>query len=115
MDEVEFHAGRDIVRERQYRDGGGASFFLILEGKADVTLRGKRLARLKDGDSFGEMSLLDDKPRSATVTAATDVVLYRIRSLDFQRLVKTEPAIAVALLKSLAGKLRATEQPRRRS
>lgn len=108
-DEVAISKGRRIVEERTYRDSGGASFFLIAEGAADVSTRGKRLARLREGDSFGEMSLLDGKPRSATVTAATDMRLYRIRSWDFHRLVKTEPSIALALLKTIAGRLRALE------
>jgi CRP-like cAMP-binding protein len=114
-DEIALPAGRKVVEERTYRDSGGASFYLILQGKADVTARGKRLARLRDGDTFGEMSLLDGKPRSATVTAATDLRLYRIRSWDFQRLVKTEPAIALGLLKTLAGRLRDMEAKKTRT
>jgi CRP/FNR family transcriptional regulator, cyclic AMP receptor protein len=114
-DEIEVRQDREIVRERTMRESGGASFFLILEGRADVVQRGRRVARLNPGDYFGEMSLLDGQPRSATVIATTPMRLYRIRSWHFQRLVKSEPAIAVALLKHLAERVRALTETQTRS
>lgn len=101
--------GRKVVEERTFRSGGGPAFFLIVEGEADVSVRGKKIGRLGRGDSFGEMSLLDGQPRSATVTARTDLVLYRVLSWHFHALVKKEPSVALALLKSVAARLRALE------
>jgi CRP/FNR family transcriptional regulator, cyclic AMP receptor protein len=106
----EMPAGRKIVEERTYRSGGGPAFWLIVEGQADVTIRGKKVGRLKAGDSFGEISLLDGKPRSATVTARTDLVLYRILSWHFHALIRKEPSVALALLKSVAARLRSVQE-----
>lgn len=106
VDETQVRAGRSVVEERTYRSGGGPAFYLIVSGEADVTIRGKRLRKLRPGESFGELSLLDGKPRSATVKAGTDLTLYRIRAWDFQALLKSEPAIALALLKDLAARIR---------
>lgn len=114
VEEVSVPSGRKVVQERSFRESGGAAFFLILEGSADVTVRGKRIARLRAGDSFGELSLLDGKARSATVTATGPLTLYRIRSWDFRDLVKSEPSIALGLLQTLADRLRKLEAPARR-
>lgn len=98
--------GRKVVEERTYRSGGGPAFFLIVEGEADVSVRGKKVGSLGPGESFGEMSLLDGKPRSATVTARTPLVVYRVLSWHFHALVKKEPSVALALLKTVAARLR---------
>lgn len=113
-DHVSVKAGRDIVRERSFRESGGASFFMILDGRVEISNRGRKVARLNPGDSFGELSLLDGKPRSATVRALTDMEMLRIRSWNFQRLLRSEPAIGVALLRHLAARLRAMDETQRR-
>lgn len=109
-DALEADKGDVIVREGTFRSGSGPAFFLIAEGSADVTIKGKKVTTLKKGETFGEMSLLDGEPRSATVTAKTDMVLYRIMSWHFTKLVKSEPAVALGLLKTLAKRLRAIEK-----
>lgn len=106
----EARAGEVIVREGTYRSGGGPAFFLIGDGKADVSVRKRKVGTLSAGDTFGEMSLLDGHPRSATITAKTAMTLYRIRSWDFLKLVKAEPTVAVGLLKTLAAWLRKAEK-----
>lgn len=102
--------GESLVREGTYRSGSGPAFFLIVEGKADVTIKRKKVATLKAGDTFGEMSLLDGQPRSATVTATTDMTLFRILGWHFTKLVKSEPGVALGLLKTMAQRLRAVEK-----
>lgn len=109
-DAYDVSVGKIVVEEGTYRAGGGPAFFVIAEGEAEVLIGRRRVAKLKAGDSFGEMSLLDGKPRSATVKATRPLSLYRIRSWDFHKLVKSEPTIAVGLLKNLAGRLRALEK-----
>ena len=63
--EVSFEAGKTIIEE----GSGGAAFLLILEGSVEVRRRGKSIAKLGKGQFFGEMSLLDHRPRSADVIA----------------------------------------------
>ncbi|MHB8512773.1 MAG: cyclic nucleotide-binding domain-containing protein [Actinomycetota bacterium] len=103
-------AGEKVVREGTFRSGGGPAFFMIAEGTADVIVRGKKVATLHEGDSFGEMTLLDGQARSATVTAKTDMILYRLLAWHFTKLIKSEPAVAIALLKTLAERLRKAEK-----
>ncbi|GAC1415869.1 MAG: hypothetical protein NVSMB57_11290 [Actinomycetota bacterium] len=102
--------GEKVVVEGTFRSGGGPAFFVIAEGSAEVTVRGKKIATLKEGDSFGEMSLLDGQPRSATVVAKTDLVLYRLLAWHFTKLIKSEPTVAIGLLKTLADRLRKAEK-----
>lgn len=102
--------GEIIVREGTYRSGSGPAFFLIGEGSADVTIKGKKVGVLKRGDTFGEMSLLDGQPRSATITAKTEMKLYRILAWHFTKLVKSEPTVALNLLKTVAARLREVEK-----
>jgi len=88
----------------------GDSFCLLLEGSASVKAPGKRAVRIGPGDFFGELSLLDGLPRSADVEAQEDVLLARIGRKDFLRLVQREPKVALALLRTLAGRLRWVEK-----
>lgn len=109
-DVVEASKGDVIVREGTFRSGSGPAFFLIGSGSAEVTIKRRSVAKLKKGETFGEMSLLDGEPRSATVTATSDMVLHRIMAWHFTKLIKSEPAVALGLLKTLAQRLRATEK-----
>ena len=87
----------------------GDAFYVILDGEVSVGVPGRRRTRLGPGDYFGEMSLIDGSPRSATVTADGDVLLLEIGRTAFARLLKEEPAITLALLKALAARVRASE------
>lgn len=104
--EVSHAAGKEIAREGER----GVGFFLILEGKADVTIGGKKRASLGPGDFFGEIALLDGGPRTATVTAATDIKLAGLTEWVFRGLLQEHPSIALKTLESVAGRLRAASK-----
>ena len=89
---------------------GGVGFFVIGDGEATVTVGDREVGKLKKGDYFGEVALIDDQhSRSATVTADTDLVTYGLTVWEFRPLVESSPSIAWKLLQSLAGKLREVE------
>ena len=99
-------AGEVVIRE----GSGGAAFFLIHSGEAIVTARGDERARLGPGDSFGELAMIDQGARSATVTAATDLVCWGVTYWEFRPLVESNGAIAWNLLQTLAKRIRGSEQ-----
>ncbi len=86
----------------------GVGFFLILEGKAKVTVGGRQRTSLGPGDFFGEISLLDAGPRSATVVAASSVNMLGLTQWSFKRLIQENPSIASKMLKVMAQRLRAS-------
>ena len=101
--EVDHPKGTVIAREGD----PGVGLFVILEGTAEVTIGGKRMAKLGSGDFFGEIALLDGGPRSATVTATNDLHLLGLTEWVFRGLLQEHPSIAVKTLESMAGRLRA--------
>ncbi|HET7174016.1 MAG TPA: PEP/pyruvate-binding domain-containing protein [Nocardioidaceae bacterium] len=105
----EFAAGETIIKEGV----GAAAFFVIVSGAAAVTVHGKQVATLKPGDYFGEVALIDDGARSATITASTDVVCQGLTYWEFRPLVRGNAAIAWNLLQNLAKRLRHAEQVQR--
>lgn len=98
-------AGSEIV----HVGDPASSFYLLLDGAAVVQLPGGRETRLKRGDYFGELALLDESPRTATVVTTDDAILARIGRSSFLRLLQAEPTVAVTLLRSLAARLSASE------
>ena len=94
-----------VVRE----GAAGDSFFVILDGTATVKRPGKRHVKLKAGDFFGEMALIDGAVRTATVETDSDVLTIQIGRTQFAKLLEDEPRIALVLLRTLAGRLRAAE------
>jgi CRP/FNR family cyclic AMP-dependent transcriptional regulator len=101
-------AGDPIVGEGT----GGVAFFLILEGETSVSVGGEEVATLKQGDYVGELALLDPEgPRSATVTARTDVVLAAMSAWQFRPFVLAHPQVAWTLLQRLARRLREAQAP----
>jgi CRP-like cAMP-binding protein len=87
----------------------GRSFFVLLDGRAKVVRTGGRTRRLGAGDFFGEMALLDGAPRSAGVVAEGEVLALSIGRPEFAKLLRAEPALSLALLQTLAARLRAAE------
>ncbi len=97
-----FPKGETIIME----GSGGAAFFLIDSGEATVSKKGVPVATLGPGDYFGELALIDGGPRSATVTAATDLVCYGLTFWEFRPLIERNSGIAWKLLQALANRLR---------
>jgi len=100
--ERRFRAGETITKEGV----GAAAFFVIESGEATVTIHGKPVRTLGRGDYFGEIALIDEGARSATVTASTDVVCHGLTFWEFRPLVQTNATIAWNLLQTLAKRLR---------
>jgi CRP/FNR family transcriptional regulator, cyclic AMP receptor protein len=100
-----FPAGASVVSE----GASGAAFFVITDGQATVTVRGEERARLGRGDHFGEIALLDEGVRSATVTADTELRCYGLTPWEFRPFVEEHPQIAWKLLQALARRLRTIE------
>jgi CRP/FNR family transcriptional regulator len=88
----------------------GAGFQLILEGEARVVRGGRTAVRLGPGEFFGEMALIDEGPRTATVIAATPMTTLGIAAWDFRALVKSRPNMAWRLLVHLTSRLREAQK-----
>ena len=105
---VQAHFDAGAVLTRQGVSGGLA--FVIAKGRADVTRGGRRLATLGPGDVVGELSLIDGGPRSATVTAVSDVEVLEISGEDLQRLLRKAPSVVRKLLEALSIRLRQADR-----
>ncbi len=98
-----FTKGETIIME----GSGGSAFFLVESGTAVITRKGNEIATLIPGDFFGELSLIDSMPRSATVTATSDMICYGLTYWEFRPLIDRNPAIAWKILEALTKRLRA--------
>jgi CRP/FNR family cyclic AMP-dependent transcriptional regulator len=103
LKESTFSAGDVIAAEGQR----GVGFFVIGEGTVDYSVNGKSVGTGGPGDYFGEVALIYDGPRTATVTAKTDVTAYGMTSWEFRPLVEENAGLAWALLQVMAKRLRA--------
>ena len=114
----ELEAIARAVKEVRHREGHviahegdtGIGFFLITDGTADVSVGGKTRARLGAGDFFGEISLLDRGPRTATVTASSPITMLGLTAWTFRGLVEQHPTIALNMLKVVAERLRSASK-----
>jgi CRP-like cAMP-binding protein len=105
-----------LFKERRFPQGetvmkeglGGAAFFVIDSGEAAVSVRGEERARLTTGDYFGEIALIDEGARTATVTAVTDLSCYGLTLWEFGPLVRENGEIGWKLLQALAARYRDT-------
>ena len=98
-------AGHEIAKEGE----GALALHIILDGTAEVSVHGSRKRELRAGDYFGEISLIDGKKRSATVTAASDLHTVAVPHGPFQQLLETEPGFAAGLLTLVCARLREAE------
>jgi CRP/FNR family transcriptional regulator, cyclic AMP receptor protein len=114
LDDRDLQQIASSMRERRYKAGdtvtqegsGGAGFFVVHEGEADVEVDGQPRGSIGPGDYFGEIALLTDSPRTATLTARTDMLCYGMTPWDFRPLVETNSTIAWKLLTAMADKMK---------
>jgi CRP-like cAMP-binding protein len=102
----EYDAGATVIQEGE----PGDSFYVTIMGQAKVVTGGRTLHRLIPGDHFGEISLLDGRPRSASVVAETPLSLLRLPRSSFLRIVREDADLARALLASLARMVRRVDR-----
>jgi CRP/FNR family transcriptional regulator, cyclic AMP receptor protein len=88
----------------------GEEFFILIDGTAHVTVSPKKRASIRPGEFFGEMSLLDGEPRSATVKAKTDLRVLVIERLHFWKLLREVPELTERMLVTLSRRIRAHER-----
>lgn len=103
--ERSFASGEVIAEEGKH----GIGFFIIESGTATISIHGDQVATFGPGQYFGEIALIDDGPRTATVTAESDLNCYVLIAWDFRPLVKSDATLAWGLLEGLARMLRAAQ------
>jgi CRP/FNR family transcriptional regulator, cyclic AMP receptor protein len=103
-DEVDLRAGKVLTREGTR----GREFFVLLEGRADVRSNTRLLPSLGPGDFFGEIALVTDTPRTATVTTTSPVRALVITDREFRELLRKSPVIQGKVLEAVAMRLAAT-------
>jgi CRP-like cAMP-binding protein len=102
LDQVSVPAGKVLVEEGRI----GMEFFIIVNGTAAVTREGHKVATLGPGGYFGELALLDRRPRSASVVSATDMDLLVLSQRQFNGLLESVPSISRKMLAAMANRLR---------
>jgi CRP/FNR family transcriptional regulator len=114
LDKKELEQIASSMRQRRFRSGdtvtqegaGGVGFFVVEDGQADVTIGGEVRGSIGPGDYFGEIALINESPRTATITARTDLLCYGMTPWDFRPLVESNSTIAWKLLTAMAEKMR---------
>ena len=105
-DQVQVERDRVLVQQGKT----GWEFIFIVEGKARVEKNGKVIRQLSGGDFFGEVALIDGKPRTASVTAETDMTVLIVHKTSFDHLLDTIPGLQKKILISLCDYLRRAEE-----
>src|SRR3954451_5438518 len=113
LDDRELEQIAATMRERRFAQGdtvteegaGGAGFFVVEEGDAEVTVDGAPRGTISAGDYFGEIALLTGSDRTATIKATSDMICWGMTPWDFRPLVESNSAIAWKLLTAMADKL----------
>ena len=106
MREIRHPKGAEIM----IRGEGGVGFLVILSGEAEVETGDGRLRKLGPGDHFGEMAMLDHQGRSASVRAASDLVLAAVPEWGFKPFLQDHPEVTYRLLETLSRRLREAEK-----
>ena len=97
-DELDLPSGKEMAAEGDR----GREFFVLLKGEAEVTKGGQRINTMKEGDFFGEIALVTKMPRTASVTATSDVDVLVITERAFDSLLKKSPEISRSVAEALA-------------
>jgi CRP-like cAMP-binding protein len=97
-EDLEVPAGDVLCKEGET----GQEFFVIVDGETDITSKGKRVAARGGGDFVGEIALLEDTTRTATVTAKTPLRVFVLTGQDFRRLVREHPGVEQKVMRALA-------------
>lgn len=100
-EDLEVSAGKELTREGET----GREFFVIVEGEAEVTKDGKQVRTLGPGDFFGEIALVAHSPRTASVTAKSDLRFFVLTSQAFWGLLDNQPNVEREVLRALALRL----------
>ena len=100
-DEIDLREGKEMTRQGTR----GREFFVLLEGSADVSKNGRRINTMGAGDFFGEIALVSDAPRTATVTATSPVRALVVTDRSFKRLMEDVPEIQSKVLTALAARI----------
>jgi CRP/FNR family transcriptional regulator len=117
LDDRELESLADEFNERRFSAGdkialegeGGLMFFVVDSGEATVEVHGEEVGRLGPGAHFGEIALIDRRPRTATVTAITDLRTYGLPVFVFRPFVEARPEVAWKLLEAMADRVVAAE------
>jgi CRP-like cAMP-binding protein len=107
MEEIRVEPGTVLTKEGE----PGEEFYVVAEGLAEATIEGNKVGSIRPGSFFGEMALLDQGPRVATVTTALPSRLLVLQAKAFAKLVKDYPSVALKIMRGLAERLRAAETP----
>jgi CRP/FNR family transcriptional regulator, cyclic AMP receptor protein len=105
-EDMEVEAGKVLTREGQ----SGSEFFVIVDGEVSVTKNGQEIRTLGPGDFFGEIALLEDTPRTATVVAKTPLRFFVLTRRSFRSLLAHQPALEQKVLTALEERVRATSE-----
>ena len=105
FNERSFSAGQKVALEGE----GGLMFFVVESGELSVEVHGESVSTIGPGSSFGEIALIDRRPRTATVTAATDVTAYGLPVFVFRPFVEARPQVAWKMLEAMADRLAVAE------
>ena len=100
-DEIDFRPGKMLIRQ----GAPGREFFVLLEGTVDIVRDGKKIIELGAGEFFGELALLSNIPRTATVTTTSPVRALVVVDRDFRRLLKDDVNVAVKVLGTMAERM----------
>jgi len=100
-DELDFRAGKTLIKE----GSSGREFFVLIDGTAEVRRKGRKIDTAGPGDFFGEMALLSDQPRNATVVTTSPVDVLIITARNFRALVESNPLIALKVMRAVADRL----------
>ena len=100
-EDLEVPAGKVLCKEGEI----GQEFFVIIDGEVEVTKNGKRLAARAGGEFFGEIALLEETQRMATVTAQTPLRFFVLTRRDFRQLIRDNPGVELKVLQAVARRL----------